>query len=63
MRGASRDSLAAAQERLEPLLARGGASALGQELYAVAGLLRSGSPRRYSDRHEACNIADVMPWP
>lgn len=39
MRGASRASLAAAQDRLEPLLARGGASALGQELYAVAGLL------------------------
>ncbi len=46
MRGASRDSLAAAQDRLEPLLARGGASALGQELYAVAGLLDSSSGLR-----------------
>lgn len=64
MRGASRDSLAAAQERLEPLLARGGASALGQELYAVAGLLDSsvGLRRALTDstRSEADRAALVQ---
>jgi F-type H+-transporting ATPase subunit delta len=46
MRGLSRDSRAAAVDRLEPLLATGDAARLGEELFAVTRLLDSSAGLR-----------------
>ena len=48
MRGASADSLAAARERVEPLLSRPEAGTLGDELFAVTRLLDSSAALRRS---------------